>query len=213
MRRKMCACAAAQRGGGQCLGLAGSAQCGAEGSSGWGGHEGAGLGGICKESLTSGDALLRGSADIEVWAIKLGDTLGTLGHHWNPSPQFPCVHLLELTTHFAASMELKTTDALLTVVEARSLNSRCRQGWFPLEAPRESLTQTSSWHWGLLRPGQSWLVDASLPSPPPSSHDVLLCMSSPLVRTAVLGREPTLNPGGLIWRSLPSYTHKDLISQ
>lgn len=83
---------------------------GAEGSSGWGAYEGAGLGGVFDAALTSEDVLLRGPADTDVWAVKLGDTPGTLGHLWNPSPQFPCVRFLELTTHFAASMERKTTE-------------------------------------------------------------------------------------------------------
>lgn len=154
---------------------------------------------MCNESLTSEDALLRGPADMKFWAIKLGDTRGTLGYLWNPSSQLPCVTFLELTTQFTTNRELKTTEmCCLTVMEARSLNSRCRQDWFHLEALREkSVPGLPPGFWWLLAAlGVPWLVHASFHSLTLSSHDIFLYMSSPLlIQIAAIGCEPMLNPG------------------
>lgn len=70
---------------------------------------------------------------------------------------------------------------------AGSLKSRCQLGGLLLEAPRENLSLSVAASGAFAVPG---FVAASLPSPPPSAHGLLLCVSESsllLIRTIVIG--------------------------
>ena len=89
-------------------------------------------------------------------------------------------------------MVLKITEMyFLTVLEARSPKSWCRQGSPLSEVSREGPFLVSSSFWWLLAiSGIPWLVDASLPlSSLGLSLHVCLCVSFLLVRTSVIWDE------------------------
>lgn len=77
----------------------------------------------------------------------------------------------------------------LTVLETRSLQSKCQQGWVLLETPWKRAFPASSSFWWLLH---FWLVAVSPQSPPPLSYSFLLCvwhllsLCLSLLRTLVL---------------------------
>ena len=82
---------------------------------------------------------------------------------------------------------LRTTEVILTVLEARSLKLRCQDGQPPSEASRERILCFFQF---LVAPGIPWLVATSLQSLPPFSHALLLFCLSPhlsLLKTFVIG--------------------------
>lgn len=69
----------------------------------------------------------------------------------------------------------------LVVLQARSLKSRCHQGWCLLRALRESSCLSSRFQFWPAILSIPWLVDTSLQSLPLSSHSILPVYLSPLI--------------------------------
>lgn len=85
-----------------------------------------------------------------------------------------CLYILR-----AGSPQTAVVDSL-TVLEAGSRKSRCGQGWVPLEALRESLSQASlPGSGGFSRPWSSWACGhIALPSPSVVTWSSPLCVSN-----------------------------------
>lgn len=139
----------------------------------------------------------------------------------------PCTSVLGQPEQNATHWVARAETSRLSVLQAASAKSPRSQGYAPSEPCRRGcfLPPCSSWHLPVVL--STWLVEASLPSPPPWSRGRLLpvclclwmafyfsqCFSS-LVRTRIiLDSSPTLVQHDLILTSLrtllPKKSHSE----
>lgn len=103
---------------------------------------------------------------------------GPWGPGVSPRQVGPCISFQGLPQHITARWVLSAAEmCFLTVLESRSLNSSCWQG-------RNCPLPLSSFQQLLEVLAVLWFVDTSLQFLPPSSHDHLLCVPSPLKDTS-----------------------------